>query len=511
MQLKTKEILDYYKFKGRINTNSFIELLKSNPNVGIQGIHEGQQKIIDAYEERVEPSAEAKSLGLEFEYKYSVLVAACGRRFGKSFVTAIIGAAELLVPNSKTMVVSLTLDNAGVIFDLIYKILGGLGLIDELTINRRRDMELEMPNGSTLRVASVENVESKLGSAISLLILDEARLFRKELYSQILTPMLLDFSPLSRVLLISSPSPGWFEEAYNQGQSEDPKWAKHWSINLPTHTNPTIPRNILKEYEETMPKALYEQEVLGLFTSKHGAVFPEFDQVNNVYSDSDFPYFSEWLKCGNVIIQTIDSGYSHFFASQWIVYVEEVDTYFVFHEYMKNKTLTPTHAENIHAIEEDYGIQDIIQLRFADPAASQQLADFSEYGLYYTKAEKNLRETINNLNTLLFQRSGVTGKPRLLIHKNCHETIRQLNEVQWKEDAAGQTREQSAQGVKPFKADTGNDKTDWDLIDSLRYGMNAFAKNNGIGMSSFDTVAGETTEDDEFKFSMATAGFFKIG
>lgn len=509
MDLKTKEIKDYCAFKGRINVNSFIELLKDNPNVGIQGIHPGQQKIIDAYEERVPASEEGKALGLDFEYKYSVLVAACGRRFGKSFVTAIIGAAELLVPNSKVMVVSLTLDNAGVIFDLIYKILGGLGLVGELLVNRRRDMELEMPNGSTLRVASVDNVESKLGSAISLLILDEARLFKKELYSQILTPMLLDYSPLSRCLLISSPSPGWFEEAYNQGQSDDPKWAQHWSINLPTHENPTVPRAKLKEWEETMPRALYEQEILGLFTSKHGAVFPEFEKANNVYSDEDFPYFHQWLYEGNIIIQTIDSGYSHFFASQWIMYVEEVDTYFVFEEYMKNKTLTPTHAENIHGIEEDWGIQDKVQLRFADPAASQQLADFSEYGLYYMKSDKNLRETVNNLNTLFFQTSEVTGKPKLMIHKNCHETIRQLIEIQWKEDAAGQTREQAAQGVKPFKPDTGNDKTDWDLVDSLRYGMNSFAKNNGVRMSSFDTYVDE--DQDETAVHMASLGYFKIG
>lgn len=509
MQLKTKDILEYYKFKNKISAHSFLQLLQNNPNVSIQGVHEGQQKIIDAYEEKVPASEEARALGIVEEYKYSVLVAACGRRFGKSFCAAILGACELMVPHSKVMVVSLTLDNAGVIFDLIYKILGGLGLIDELPVNRRRDMELEMPNGSTLRVASVENVESKLGSAISLLILDEARLFKKELYSQILTPMLFDFSPLSRVVMISSPDVNWFKEAYDQGQSDDPKWARHWSINLPTHSNPTIPRAVLKEMEETMPRALYEQECLGLFTAKHGAVFPEFEKANNVYSDEDFPYFHQWLYEGNIIIQTIDSGYSHFFASQWIMYVEEVDTYFVFEEYMKNKTLTPTHAENIHAIEEDWGIQDKVQLRFADPAASQQLADFSEYGLYYMKSDKNLRETINNLNTLFFQTSEVTGKPKLMIHKNCHETLRQLIEIQWKEDAAGQTREQAAQGVKPFKPDTGNDKTDWDLVDSLRYGMNSFAKNNGVRMASFDTYVDE--EQDETAVHMASLGYFKIG
>ena len=200
MNLKSKEILDYYKFKGKLNANSFVEMLKTTPTVGISGIHEGQQKIFDAYEEKIPPGEEARLLGLDFEYKYSVLCAICGRRFGKSVAAAILGASELLVPNAKVLITSYTLDNSSVIFDMIYKIITGLGV--ELTVNRRKDMELELINGSTLRVASVDNVESKLGTSISLLILDEAKLFKKDLYYKILRPMLFDYSPLSRTVII---------------------------------------------------------------------------------------------------------------------------------------------------------------------------------------------------------------------------------------------------------------------------------------------------------------------
>jgi hypothetical protein len=509
VNLKSQDVLDYYKFKGKINANSFVELIKANPSVGISGIHEGQQKIFDAYEERVPAGEEARSFGLDFEYKYTVLCAICGRRFGKSVAASILGSAELLVPNAKVMIVSYTLDNASVIFDMIYKIIGGLGV--ELTVNRRKDMELELINGSTLRVASVDNVESKLGTSISLLILDEAKLFKKDLYYQVLRPMLLDYSPLSRTILITSPADNWIREEYEHGQdTEDPRWARYWSVNLPTHTNPTIPRSILKEMEETMPRSLYEMEVLGLFTSKHGAVFPEFDKDIHVYSDDDYPFFREWLRNGNGVVNTIDSGYTHYFAGHWFLYVEELDTYFVFEEYLKNKTPTPVHADNIKRIEEEWGVD--VMIRYADPAASQQLADFAQHDLYFNKSDKNLRETINNMNTLFFQRSEVTGKPKLLISKRCVETIRELREIQWKEDAAGQTREQTAAGVKPFKPDTGNNKTDWDAVDSLRYGLHSFNKNNQMGMTVFESfLGGVQDEEDEFTHSMNSQGYFRFG
>ncbi len=511
MNLQTKEVREYFKFRGSINSLSFVELMATNPNAGIVGLHEGQKKIFEAFELRVPPGEEAKELGLDFEYKYSVLVAACGRRFGKSFAASILGATELMVPFAKVLIVSYQLDNADVIFKMIYKMMIGLGI--EMPVCRRQDRELELINGSTLRVASVDNVEAKLGNAVSLLIMDEAKLFKKDLYTTVLMPMLFDYAPLSRTLLISSPAHGWFEEAYNQGQSDDVKWRKHWSINLPTHTNPVVPRSVLQEMEETMPPHLYAQEVLGQFTSKHGAVFPEFDEERNVYVDDDYPFFRDWLAHGNTVIHTIDSGYAHYFSAQWIMYVEELDTFFVFQEYIQNKTMTPVHAENMKEIEHSWGME--VAIRYADPAASQQIADFAEHDFMFSKAAKNLRETINNLNTLFFQTSKVTGKPRLMVHKRCTETIRELKEIQWKEDSAGITREQAASGVKPFKPDTGLMKTDWDAVDSLRYGMYSFEKHNRVGLTILDSFVGghKSTKYEEMQdeMSMQEMGYYRIG
>jgi hypothetical protein len=513
---KKPEIIEYFKFKGRLTLEAFIEVL-NQAGIDMEP-HEGQWEIIDAYEERVSPSeavlkmAQDHGIELDFEYKYRCLVGACGRRFGKSVVASLLGACEMLIPYARVLIVSYTLDNCEVIFKQIRQLIIGLLGPDEVVADRQKDMELELKNGATLRVASNDNVQSKLGTAISLLIIDEAKLFNRKLYEQVLMPMLFDYAPYSRSILISSPEAGWFETYYKWGQDE--KREKYWSINLPTHTNPTIPKEELDKMERDMPRDLYEQEVLGLFTSNAGLVCKEFDKKIHVYDPHDYLFISEWISSGNPVINMVDSGYSHYFASIWVLYVEELDTFFAIGEYWKNKTLTTLHAKAIKDFEDEWGFESAI--RYADPAASQQIADFAEHNLHFNKASKVLRETVINLNTLFFQKSEVTGKPRLLISKDCPELIRQLSSVIWKtgkEDE--QTREAgNATGVKPFLPDKegpsgGGARTDWDVFDAFRYGMYSFTKNSHINVSVL-SLGAEEEEMDPFDRQLMEAGYVKV-
>lgn len=501
---KSPKIQDYFKFKGSINIYAFLEILKDLPGVDFQDPHPGQEAFLQAYEERMAPDEEATELGLSFLYKYNVFVVAAGRRWGKSTICSVVGAQELMVPNSKVMIVSYTLDNCSIIFKKIYDIIKALGI--KMVVERYRDMELELENGSSIKIASNDNVESKLGDSVTLLILDEARLFNRTLLEQVLLPMTFDAAPYSRICLISSPAPGWLETYYQRGISDEPKWAKYFGINSPTHTNPTIPRNVLEEMKESLPDLLYRQEVLGEFVSSEGHVYSEFDKNTCVFTDDDFPDWQRYLQNGYVTVNSIDSGFAHYFGSVWFVDVEELDTIFIFDEYFKNRTVTPVHAENIHRIEEDYGVE--VYMRYADPAAAQQIADLAEYGLYYNKSEKNLRETINSVNTLFMQKSEVTDRPKLQIHSKCKELIRELSFLTWKKGQDDLSREQSAAGMKPFEKD-GEGKTDWDLQDAMRYGIYSYVKNSRIGMNSLDNLT-EQQDYDDFDYTMGMAGWVKL-
>lgn len=508
LPIKSAKIKEYMKFKEKITATAFIDLLKELPNSDFNEPHPGQNEVIRAYDERIPPSLACREEGLTFEYRYRILTVAAGRRWGKSVISAVLGLQELLIPNAKVMIVSHELSNCEVIFKKIYKMLQALGI--GMTIERIQKMELELENGSSLRVASSDNAQGKLGSSISLLIIDEAKLVSRTLYQEVLAPMLFDYSPYSRTILISSPAPGWFETYYNYGQSGDPVYQDCWSINSPTSMNPTIPKAELERWEKTMPVDIYRTEVLGLFTSTEGRVFSEFDRVVNVFDINDYPHFGAWLQGGNIIVNSVDSGFKHFFAGTWFVWVEEVDTIFVFEEYNLNGTTTDVHAANIKELENKWNIEP--DMRFADPAAAQQICDFQLLDLYYMKADKNTRETINQVNSLFFQRSGVTGLPKLLISKDCTETIRQVTEVAWKVGRDELTKEQATSGTKPFQPDRSGAKTDFDLVDSFRYGIWSFIKNNmGGGISVFSFGEDSASEEDAFTSVMNKAGMFRMG
>lgn len=506
--LRSAKVIDYLKIKGRIDSYTFLDHVGNVP-------HDGQRTLIDAYLERTTPSAETAALGLEFDYKYKTFVAACGRRWGKSFIVSNLAAEEMMIPNAQVLICSYRLENCKVIFNQVREIIKKLGI--EIVADRKKELELELAHGAKLCVASNDNVESRLGNSVSLLIIDEAKLFQRDLYETFLEPQLLDYAPYSRSILISSPKEGWLQDYYLRGQSDDPAYADFWSTSFPTSSNPTISKTYLEKLKKRVPPDVWEQEYEGKFVSTAGKVFREFDRIGNVFSDKDFPKFWDWVGSRAFpVFHSIDSGYIHYFAGIYCLHMDSLDTYFLFGEYLVNKTVTPMHANNIQMYEYKHNVDPFT--RYADPAAAQQIADFTDYDLYFNLASKSTRESINCVNTLFYQESKATKRKRLLVHESCTELIRELSQVGWKEDANSLARESGNGSVKPFLPDDNN--TDWDLIDAVRYGLYSYLKDGSIDLSVIDHTKllegdieiydEEDVEKETMYSQMAKQGMFRI-
>ena len=78
-------------------------------------------------------------------------------------------------------------------------------------------------------------------------------------------------------------------------------------------------------------------------------------------------------------------------------------------------------------------------------------------------------------------------------------------------------RETSSGGVKPFKPDDEK-KTDWDLIDALRYGLFSYLKDGAIDVAVLDhteylkdgSLANDELESEtNLDFQMAKQGMFR--
>jgi hypothetical protein len=517
MAKKTKivneKIKKYLQVRGQYNSFAYLDMLDEVP-------HDGQIEILRAYEEKIPPSEDVKIRGemygvdFEFEYKYSTIVAACGRRFGKSKFASWLGAMELTVPYSQVLLVSGVKKNCEIIFQQVREFCIQWFGPDCFTIDRQKEMELEIKSTKArLVVASVENAESRLGNAISLIIVDEAKLFDKQTFEQLLEPMLADYYPYGRSILISSPDEGWFETYYDYGQAGlggSSDYEKYWSINLPTASNPTISPAFLAKKKATLPPDIYAQEYEGKFNAKAGSVFSEFKKERNVRSIEHYPYLRDWIDGGCVVVHSVDPGWSHCFGGVYFVYVDEIDTFIVFGEYNKNKITTPVHAKNFEEYEREY-IGREPDVRYCDPASAQTIGDFVEHNMMFNLAEKPLRESIQGVNNFCYQTSMITGESRLIvISEFCPELIRQLSSVKWKVDAANQTREAGgSKGVKPFAPDKDL-HTDWDVIDALRYGLYTFGKNMLADIKIMEIEAEGLDEEALYEQNMAALGYVRM-
>lgn len=143
-----------------------------------------------------------------------------------------------------------------------------------------RPVVLHFKNGSKFEFHSAERPEGMLGAAVDYVILDEAATMPRNTWEQIIMPTLADHQ--GEALLISTPrGRNWFYEMYQRGQDKlQPEFV---SWRFPSMSNPTIPQEEWELQKQSLPRVVYEQEILADFVSNAAAVF-RFDENDVLYS-----------------------------------------------------------------------------------------------------------------------------------------------------------------------------------------------------------------------------------
>ena len=106
--------------------------------------------------------------------KYRFIVAALSRRQGKTYIANIIGQLVSLVPGSNILIMSPNYALSQISFDLQRNLIKHFDL--EVTKDNAKDKVIELSNGSTIRMGSVNQVDSCVGRSYDLIIFDEAAL-----------------------------------------------------------------------------------------------------------------------------------------------------------------------------------------------------------------------------------------------------------------------------------------------------------------------------------------------
>jgi|TARA_B100000085_G_scaffold40624_1_gene33738 PBSX family phage terminase large subunit len=343
--------------------------------------------------------------------KYRFVCAAVSRRQGKTYIANIIGQLVSLVPGSNILIMSPNYSLSQISFDLQRQLIKHFDL--EVAKDNAKDKVIELSNGSTVRMGSVNQVDSCVGRSYDLIIFDEAALADgKDAFNVALRPTLDKDN--SKAIFISTPRGrnNWFAEFFDRGFNDEfPEWC---SIRAGYEDNPRMSELDIAEARKSMSEAEFRQEYEADFNTYEGQIW-NFNHEkcisNNEVLDTT----------GMDVFAGLDVGYRDPTAFCVIAYDWDEEKYYVLDEYLDAEKTTEQHAVEIQRRMQKWEIDYI----YIDSAAQQTRFDFAQnYDIPTNNAKKSVLDGIAHV-------AGIVDNDKLFVDQRCAETLTCLDQYQW--------------------------------------------------------------------------------
>ena len=343
--------------------------------------------------------------------KYRFVSAAVSRRQGKTYIANIIGQLVSLVPGSNILIMSPNYSLSQISFDLQRNLIKHFDL--EVTKDNAKDKVIEISNGSTVRMGSVNQVDSCVGRSYDLIIFDEAALADgKDAFNVALRPTLDKEN--SKAIFISTPRGrnNWFSEFFYRGFSEDfPEWC---SIRATYRDNPRMSETDIAEARKSMSEAEFRQEYEADFNTYEGQIW-KFNFETQVKDLSQLDTSKMDVFAG------LDVGYKDPTALCVIAYDWDGDKYYLVDEYFNSEKTTEQHAIEIQKLIDRWDIDFI----YIDSAAQQTRFDLAQnYDISTINAKKSVLDGIGHV-------SGIIDNDKLYVDQECKQSLICLDSYQW--------------------------------------------------------------------------------
>jgi len=343
--------------------------------------------------------------------KYRFVCAAIARRQGKTYISNIIGQLVCLVPNSHVLLMSPNYSLSQISFDLQRNLIKHFDL--EVIRDNAKDKVIELSNNSTIRMGSINQVDSVVGRSYDLIIFDEAALTDgRDAFNVALRPTLDKDN--SKAIFISTPRGrnNYFAEFYYRGyNNEFPEWA---SIKATWHENPRVSEEDISEAKKTMSENEFAQEYLADFNVYEGQIWA-FNYERCVADLSQFDTSKMDVFAG------LDVGYKDPTAFCVIAYDWDEQKFYLVDEYLDSERTTEQHAVEINKLIKKWDIDFI----YIDSAAQQTRFDFAQnYDITTINAKKSVLDGIGHV-------AGIVDNDNLIVDQQCQQAISCLDQYQW--------------------------------------------------------------------------------
>ena len=343
--------------------------------------------------------------------KYRFICAAVSRRQGKTYIANIIGQVVSLVPSSNILIMSPNYALSQISFDLQRQLIKHFDL--EVTKDNAKDKVIELSNGSTIRMGSVNQVDSCVGRSYDLIIFDEAALADgRDAFNVALRPTL--DKPNSKAIFVSTPRGrnNWFSEFFFRGHSDEfPEWC---SIKATYRDNPRMSEQDIQEARKSMSDAEFRQEYEADFNTYEGQVWNfNFEECVGDFNKLDVSSMD--------VFAGLDVGYKDPTAFCVIAYDWDSSKFYLVDEYMNAERTTEQHSQEIQRLITKWDIDYI----YIDSAAQQTRFDLAQnYDISTINAKKSVLDGIGHV-------AGIVDNDTLNIDQRCAESLYAIESYQW--------------------------------------------------------------------------------
>ena len=348
--------------------------------------------------------------------KYRFVVAAISRRQGKTFIANIIGQVVALVPGSNILIMSPNYSLSQISFDLQRQLIRQTGI--EVLVDNKKDKIIELSNGSTVRMGSVNQVDSVVGRSYDLIIFDEAALADGEDAFQVSLRPTLDRNH-ARAIFISTPrgKTNWFARYWERGFDENyPEWC---SIKATYEDNPRMSEEDIAEARRSMTEAHFRQEYEADFNTYEGQIWRL--ERKHIIGLKECPLEKAPDREEMDIIAGLDMGYKDATAFVIIGYQFKTEKFFILDEYWAERKTTAQHAAKMQELIERWD-PDFI---FADHSAAQTRADLAyDYDIMTSAAKKSVLDGIGYVASLV-------ENDRVYVLESCKMVLEAFDGYAW--------------------------------------------------------------------------------
>ena len=343
--------------------------------------------------------------------KYRFVSAAISRRQGKTYIANIVGQLVSLVPASNILIMSPNYALSQISFDLQRNLIKHFDL--EVVRDNAKDKVIELSNQSTIRMGSINQVDSCVGRSYDLIIFEEAALVDgRDAFNVALRPTL--DKPNSKALFISTPRGrnNWFSQFWQRGFTDEfPEWC---SIRATYKDNPRMSEKDIIEARRSMSDAEFRQEYEADFNTYEG-------QIWNFNFEECISNFSELDTSSMDVLAGLDVGYKDPTAFCVIAYDWETENFYLLDEYLNAERTTEQHANEIRSLIDKYDIDFI----YIDSAAQQTRFDLAQnHDISTINAKKSILDGIAHV-------AGIVDNDKLYIDQHCKEAQYSIESYQW--------------------------------------------------------------------------------